>query len=358
VTSDRATRIKEQLPAPVVALARPLVRGVVQGVHRARQIVRMGRRGVYHWQKEFFLRHRLAPWGEATFNVLANARAPRDAYRRRLMARRFTARHASVRLSGETGHVLLDRHQLEGVDEVLRTCQQLFAAKVPSPGSMARDADGKRGFLRNLLTNDDLQTHTELVRFALSDQLLAAATEYLGTIPHLNRVDLLYSVPRTGDTLEASQLFHLDPEGLRQVKLFLNVHDVGDPEGPFTFIPADASRHLIQEIRARRHREGVPVVGRYTDEEIGQLGGTPSIVEVRGSAGTGVLVDTCRCLHCGSRVQAGAYRLCLYIQYCTSREQGNVFDIQQFSDDPVRYLAVVRSRMSVGARIAAPHQMS
>jgi hypothetical protein len=355
--ADRATRIKEQLPAPVVALARPLVRGVVQGVHRARQIVRMGRRGVSHWQKEFFLRHRLAPWGEATFNVLANARAPRDAYRRRLMARRFTAEHASVRLSGDTGHVLLDLHQLEGVDEVLRTCQRLFAAKVASPGSMARDADGKRGFLRNLLTNDDLQTHTELVRFALSDQLLAAATEYLGTIPHLNRVDLLYSIPRTGDTLEASQLFHLDPEGLRQVKLFLNVHDVGDPEGPFTFIPADASRRLIQEIRARRLREGVPVVGRYSDEEIGQLGGTPSIVEVRGSAGTGVLVDTCRCLHCGSRVQAGSYRLCLYIQYCTSREQGNVFDIQQFSDDPVRYLAVVRSRMSMGARIAAPHQM-
>ncbi len=358
MAQDRAAHIKQHLPAPVVSLARPIVRGAVYGLHRTRQTVRAGRRAVQLWKKELFLRYRLTPWGARMFAMLGQARAPRDAWRRRAMARSVAANDTAVRMAQSKGYVLLDPAQLTGLDQVLQTCRGLFDAKVAALEPVnGRDVERKRGFLRNILTNDDLKAHPELVSFALSDQLLGAVSAYLGTIPHLNRVDLLYSVPRAGDTLEASQLFHLDPEGLTQAKVFINIFDVGDAEGPFTFIPADESQRLVQEISARRTRAGVPVVGRYGDDEIAELGGAPAIVSVRGAAGSGVLVDTCRCLHCGSRVRPGSFRLCLYIQYCTSREQGNVFDVRSFANDPVRFKAVEQSRHSVGARIAAPHQM-
>ena len=77
-----------------------------------------------------------------------------------------------------------------------------------------------------------------------------------------------------------------------------------------------------------------------------------------GPAGSGVLVDTSRCLHCGSRVKPGTYRLCLYIQYCSSREHGNLFDYSRHAADPVRYLATSNSKRSANGQVAAPHQMS
>ncbi len=92
----------------------------------------------------------------------------------------------------------------------------------------------KRQFLRNILMDDDLRRYPELVDFVLSDKALGIATSYLGTVPYLNRIDMLYSTPREGEDLIKSQLFHVDPEGLTQVKFFINVFDVGEPEGPFT----------------------------------------------------------------------------------------------------------------------------
>jgi hypothetical protein len=57
-------------------------------------------------------------------------------------------------------------------------------------------------------------------------------------------------------------------------------------------------------------------------------------------------------------VKPGTYRLCLYIQYCSSREHGNLFDYSRHANDPVRYLATVNSRRSANAAVSAPHQMS
>ncbi len=179
--------------------------------------------------------------------------------------------------------------------------------------------------------------------FALSDAVLGMATRYLGTVPYLCRVDLVYSLPRASGENIASQLFHVDPEGLRQVKFFIHIYDVGEPEGPFTFIPADETTRILAEIRRLRRSQGKPQVGRYLDEEIAAVGGEGSIVRLKAPTGAGVAIDTSRCLHMGSRVQPGASRLCLYLQYCTSLEPTNVFDVRRANKDPIRLLAVKHS---------------
>jgi hypothetical protein len=56
-------------------------------------------------------------------------------------------------------------------------------------------------------------------------------------------------------------------------------------------------------------------------------------------------------------VRPGTYRLCLYIQYCSSREHGNLFDFRRHAGDRVRYLATVNSRRSTNGAVSAPHQM-
>jgi hypothetical protein len=190
---------------------------------------------------------------------------------------------------------------------------------------------------------------------------LSLVTNYLGTIPHLNRVDLLYSVSHGGEEAISSQIYHLDPEGRRQAKLFLNLRDIGPDEGPFTFIPAEASEQIIKAIKQTRSadsEDATLVMGRYLDDELARVGGLDTSISVMGKEGSAVLVDTSRCLHCGSRVKPGTYRLCLYIQYCSSREHGNLFDYNRHSADPVRYLATVNSRRSTNGDVSAPHQMS
>jgi hypothetical protein len=252
--------------------------------------------------------------------------------------------------------------------DVIATCQQIFRSKGGQVGDVmvapSADRDGHLGgrrmkgeYLRNLLSNDDLRRYPGLVDFALSDAAMGMAASYLGTIPYLNRVDLLYSVHRQGDEKVSSQLFHVDPEGLTQVKFFINVFDVGDGEGPFTFIPADETARIINEVNGLRQQHGKQHAGRYLDDEISSVRGNGSIVRVTGPQGSGVAVDTSRCLHLGSRVVPGSFRLCLYIQYCTTRERGNTFDVERYLNDPVRHLAVQHSVASAGGEVSAPHQM-
>jgi len=211
--------------------------------------------------------------------------------------------------------------------------------------------------MRSVLNNRDLYEHPQLVDFALSDGLLSLVTNYLGTIPHLNRVDLLYSVAHGGEEAISSQIYHLDPEGRRQAKLFLNLRDVGPDEGPFTFIPAAETTRIVNAVKQRRSADDDMQMARYLDTELEAVNGFGQAISVTGPPGSGVLVDTSRCLHFGSRVKAGTYRLCLYIQYCSSREHGNLFDVARYAADPVRHLATVNSKRAATSGVFAPHQM-
>ena len=56
-----------------------------------------------------------------------------------------------------------------------------------------------------------------------------------------------------------------------------------------------------------------------------------------------VLDDVLACLHLGSRIRPGAFRLVLYLQHCTTREITNVFDVDRFRGDPVKHMAVAHS---------------
>ena len=53
-----------------------------------------------------------------------------------------------------------------------------------------------------------LRENPSFVDFALSDGLSSLVTNYLGTILHLNRVDLLYSASHGGEEAISSQIYH------------------------------------------------------------------------------------------------------------------------------------------------------
>ena len=287
--------------------------------------------------------------GRAALAAAQFASDPIDHLSRRRTATGFNRRFPSTHVPRAEGYTLLPKGTLPGTDRVVEICRGLFAekkaaleARVLSPEEQAKELKKKAGFLRDLLEDGDVLKHPELVDFALSDPLLSMITGYLGVVPDLNRVDIVYSRPRaTPEHFIKSQLFHQDPEGLQQMKVFLYLFDVEEPHGPFFFIPAAESERVISAVRRLRPRDERDET-RFTDVEVEQAGGLKAAVRLKGPTGTAVLVDTSRCLHAGSRVHPGHFRACLFLQYCTSKEGGQTFDASRFRNDPVRWMALRR----------------
>lgn len=329
----------------------------LRGVKRAQYLFRRFKTA----EKSLYFRLRDSDTGRVLLRAASMARSPREIRHRTRAAAPYLAQLDQTTqpfIDPRTGYSLLSLSTKGELGNALATSRQLFEFKKEdlderlsgiehwSTERREKFLAQKRSFLRYLLDDDDLRQHPEIVDFALSDGLLGAATRYLGMVPYLSRVDLMYSLPRgSGDNI-ASQLFHLDHEGVTQLKAFIHLFDVGEHEGPFTFIPADATMRIVNDVRRLRKQRGSHhdvELRRYSDEEIDAVGGTKDIVTVKGPTGTGVAVDTSRCLHLGSRVDQGSFRLCLYLQYCTTHELTNVYDAARFADDPVRYLAVKHS---------------
>src|SRR5262245_53510603 len=310
-------------------------------VNMVRRTLRHATKNTNRMRRHLYHRARYTSAGRAMLAVSDVATSPRDAIQRKRTVVAYNRRHPNTQMNRDEGYTIIQPGQLPGSEKVIALAQQLFdekkrkleAAIGPDTALHAK----KWAFLRSVLTNQDLREHPELVDFALSDGLMSLVTNYLGTIPHLNRVDLLYSVAHGGEEAISRQIYHLDPEGRRQAKLFLNLRDVGPDEGPFTFIPAAETTRIVNAVKQRRSADEDMQMARDLDAELAAVNGFDKAISVMGQPGGGVLVDTSRCLHFGSRVKPGTYRLCLYIQYCSSREHGNLFDVARYEHDAVRH---------------------
>ena len=69
-------------------------------------------------------------------------------------------------------------------------------------------------------------------------------------------------------------------------------YDVGEPEGPFTFLPADTSFRVVNDVRTwrKRHGSGDVESRRYLDDEIAAVNAAQDVVTVKGLTGSGVAV--------------------------------------------------------------------
>jgi hypothetical protein len=147
------------------------------------------------------------------------------------------------------------------------------------------------------MVDGSLPADSPFARFALQPALLAALADHYGELPRLDNVTVTHSGPAEG-ALRFSQLWHRDYDDTRVVKLFVYLTDVGDEDGPFTFLPGPYSDRV--GFSARSHRPDAAIAAR-TD-----LGAAVRMIAPRLSA---FLVETSRCLHMGSRVAPGHHRL-------------------------------------------------
>lgn len=198
----------------------------------------------------------------------------------------------SLVIPEDQGFATFGPGELPGGEAAADRCRAIFrAARESSSRREDFNFNPNKGFLLDVLTRQGFQEQPELVSFMVSRPVLDAVTQYLGTVPLLAGAALWWSPEN--DTAASSQLFHLDNEDWKQVKVFINLFDTNAEMGPFTLLPANLSQKIVDA-------EGY-VKGRISDEQIEASGALDAARAITGPAGSGALVDTARCLHYGSR---------------------------------------------------------
>jgi hypothetical protein len=227
------------------------------------------------------------------------------------------------------------------VEAVVADVRSLMDELGPEPPS-----SGKEHLTTHLLPPESLSLHSSVVRLALDDEVVAAVSAYLGVVPVLNTVDVWHSRPVGGEP-RSSQLFHLDNADVSQVKVFVHCTDVPESSGPLSVLDAARSRRLAKK---SGYRIGD---GRISDERVADiLGDAAEPVRLTGPVGTVHFVDTSRCFHFGSRVQAGSpARTVAVLQYLTPYAFAFTSDYRE--EAPHRHLATAElpelQRLVLGA---------
>ena len=233
-------------------------------------------------------------------DICAAGGRPRDYLsRRRVAANVVSGSKWRDFFSRETGFCRFEPGDIPGLDNLVEIGQEIYSAR---GGKAAARPEGNP-FLP-LLNKADFDTHPEILKIALSRPIVEIMCGYFGTVPRLDRVDLWVTSPNVdGANGFGSQLYHLDKPGQHYTSLFLNVFNVEEENGPLVFLPADKTAMVRRATRYERlYYLGN---GRLPDQDLFAHVEPSELIHLNGPSGTGALVDTSECFHCGSRCTAG-----------------------------------------------------
>ena len=141
----------------------------------------------------------------------------------------------------------------------------------------------------NILAEDDLRGFPVLLEFALSEPITKAVMGYMGHVPRLNAIGVFYSAVSDAP-VEGSQKYHVDGDAFASIKGFVNVWDVAMNTGALCFLP--------KSLTSTAFRSG-GLLKTLSDDDVHKSVPQSREIVVTGPPGSGVLVDTSRCLHQG-----------------------------------------------------------
>ncbi len=239
-------------------------------------------------------------------------------FARRVILKQALARKYPPKARMKDGYALYRPETLSpALDAALKVCDDQLAtyrrhlAGAPAPEAKAYAAEMAKTLddpLKHVPYRYDEAAARTLVKLFLSPEIYMTAADYLGMLPVLGGIRILYSPNAEAEALTHAQHFHLDPEGARQAKVFIAIEEVGPENSPLTFVPESLTTRML--------RSGHPGFygKRVADRLVLKHAPKKQWVEHLGKRGDMVFIDTSRCLHFGSRPNSRP-RLLLYGQY-------------------------------------------
>ena len=209
-----------------------------------------------------------------------------------------------IQISQKDGYHFFSQDDIPGIKDIIPYCTRIFEESRKNLPPDFFQNNPKKKYFNVLLEGEEFCEHPELLRRIIARPILDAATSYLGAVPRLSGAMLVWSPEN--DTARSSQLFHFDYEDLTQLKMFINILDTTEDQGPLTFLPAHVSAQVQKSIGR--------ILGRVSDDQVYQAGGRNQELKLVGPCGSGAFLDTSRCLHYGSRFNKKD-RLILIVQF-------------------------------------------
>ena len=187
-----------------------------------------------------------------------------------------------------------------------------------------------------LLADEEVSDYPELVEAALCDPLVEMLTDYFGSVPRLQNINLWIATPDEANI--GSNLFHLDKPDVHFVTVFINVFPVALENGPVTALPADLSHQAC----LKTHYQSLYYNGDGRLPDVNMLShcSEENLFRLVGPAGAGAICDTSTCLHYGSRCRSGE-RVSVVFRYAPAHKikgKGTTLLPRPATLDPVREL--------------------
>ncbi|MBX7146167.1 MAG: hypothetical protein K1X44_02530 [Alphaproteobacteria bacterium] len=206
------------------------------------------------------------------------------------------------------GYKTFKENDIPGIANIIHLCQKITENKLTNnknPKIYQRNVG--KDFLLPILGGKEFLDYPDLIQFIVSNDILNPVVNYLGTVPIFAGANIFWSP--ANQTATSSQLFHLDTEDYTQIKVFINICDVSEENGPFAFLPANLSQKFLKKINYSEYDSR-----RFQDDEIFSHIDSQNVIKLIGKAGSGAFVDTAQCLHYGSRLNKYD-RIILMLQY-------------------------------------------
>ncbi len=177
-------------------------------------------------------------------------------------------------------------------------------------------------FVSGLFQYLDEDTRLEILKFALSPDVLRYVIGYLKVAPRLQEPAIMFSVARTDLPEEGSKLWHRDSFHYKSMKLMIALSDIDDTAGPNYVVGHDQAPYCA-EIPKPVIPGGISEWARLrlSDGEMAAYVDLGQTYKLAGGVGTTSVQDACRCYHKGGYC-TGKDRLILQLDYVTDDGTG------------------------------------
>lgn len=245
--------------------------------------------------------------GRRLFNAIFKAVHVRSYRKLQSLAREIGAAEQTFTIPEQEGFVLWRTPSFAPLREAIAEANAIFDATDLDALTRAMPADAPFTHIPY-----EPKAGSAIARLATHPAMMKPFAEYLGVVPILHALQLMYS-PNHRLLQGSSQFYHLDGQDVKSIQVFVYLQDVNEDNGPLTLLTARPSEHVADALGYRKaagsRRVDDEVITRYA-------GGTRDVHVLTGPAGSVLVFDGDRCFHFGSR-KATRPRRILHYAYVT-----------------------------------------
>lgn len=144
-------------------------------------------------------------------------------------------------------------------------------------------------------------------KFILSNDIYGVVTKYFGYLPLLNQCSI-WITNEQQEEYNSSQLFHIDHDDTKHLKFFLNIEEIDETSGPFTFYNKIDSKKIYKKINKFISLKKFKIKffsrnKKFEDNYLHSIIPNKNLINNIGAKGMYTFVDTAKCYHYGGRIK-------------------------------------------------------